>query len=389
VVRHRYPLTALAGVLVLALPGCTLTDDGSATSSGETPEPLSLVSNVQDGSSAVAVDTVVSVAIEHGSLEEASLVADDDTAIGGTVAGGRWIAAERLEPGTSYTMTASGVGDDGEAMSVSSSFSTVDLSLDQQTYPSVAPLADETVGVGMPIIVMFDLPVENKALYERSMHVSAEPSVEGSWYWLSDREAHFRPKQYWPAGTEVHVRLDLNSLPAGNGVFGQQDQDIRFKVGREVISTVDVAAHTMTVAIDGRKVRTMPVTTGKAGNETREGTKVVMERLSSVDMDAATTGIDEDDPDYYNLSDVRWAMRLTNSGEFVHAAPWSQASQGLANVSHGCTGLSMADAKWLFDQSKRGDVMKFVNSPRSLEDHNGWTDWNLSWDDWQDGSSLP
>jgi len=389
VVRHRYPLTALAGVLVLALPGCTLTDDGSATSSGETAEPLSLVSNVQDGSSAVAVDTVVSVAIEHGSLEEASLVADDDTAIGGTVAGGRWIAAERLEPGTSYTMTASGVGDDGEAMSVSSSFSTVDLSLDQQTYPSVAPLADETVGVGMPIIVMFDLPVENKALYERSMHVSAEPSVEGSWYWLSDREAHFRPKQYWPAGTEVHVRLDLNSLPAGNGVFGQQDHDIRFKVGREVISTVDVAAHTMTVAIDGKKVRTMPVTTGKAGNETREGTKVVMERLSSVDMDAATTGVDEDDPDYYNLSDVRWAMRLTNSGEFVHAAPWSQASQGLANVSHGCTGLSMADAKWLFDQSKRGDVMKFVNSPRSLEDHNGWTDWNLSWDDWQDGSSLP
>ncbi len=37
-------------------------------------------------------------------------------------------------------------------------------------------------------------------------------------------------------------------------------------------------------------------------------------------------------------------MRLTYSGEFIHAAPWSVGSQGSANVSHGCTGMSTANA---------------------------------------------
>ena len=42
-------------------------------------------------------------------------------------------------------------------------------------------------------------------------------------------------------------------------------------------------------------------------------------------------------------------MRLTYSGEFLHAAPWSVGSQGYANVSHGCTGMSTANAQWLYD----------------------------------------
>ena len=44
-----------------------------------------------------------------------------------------------------------------------SRFTTQDLTLDQQTYPSVAPLAGETVGVGMPVIVTFDVPVTDRA----------------------------------------------------------------------------------------------------------------------------------------------------------------------------------------------------------------------------------
>jgi hypothetical protein len=113
-----------------------------------------------------------------------------------------------------------------------------------------------------------------------------------------------------------------------------------------------------------------------------------MEKFSSVDMDAATTGVDSEDPGYYNISDVRWAMRLTNSGEFIHAAPWSVGSQGRDNVSHGCTGMSTADAKWLYDRSRRGDVVEYVDSPRPLEDRNGWTDWNVPWATWTAGSAL-
>jgi lipoprotein-anchoring transpeptidase ErfK/SrfK len=200
--------------------------------------------------------------------------------------------------------------------------------------------------------------------------------------------AHYRPKEYWPANTKVKVDLNLNSLPAGNGVYGQQDQTFSFRIGRSMISTVDVRGSQLTVEIDGKKARTIPVSTGDAKHRTRRGTKIIMEKFPSVNMDAATTGVDSEDPDYYNIDDVKWAMRVTNSGEFLHAAPWSAASHGRANVSHGCTGMSTANASWLYDRSNRGDVVEFVNSPRGLEDQNGWTDWNVSWDDWLRGSAL-
>src|SRR3954471_21658726 len=105
-------------------------------------------------------------------------------------------------------------------------------------------------------------------------------------------------------------------------------------------------------------------------------------------MDAATTGISKDDPEYYNISNVEYAQRVTYSGEFIHAAPWSVGSQGSANVSHGCVGLQTADAQWLYDNSTRGDVVQVVNSPRPLEKGNGYTDWNYDWAEWVAGSAL-
>ena len=356
-----------------------------------TPEgdPISLSASVKDDAKGVTVDTIVTADAENGSVTEATLVtADGKSKVSGRVTGSQWVASERLEPATQYKLIVKGTGDDKEEGTLERTFTTEALSLQQQTYPSVAPLKGETVGVGMPVIVTFDLPVKNKALFERNMDVTTDKDVEGSWSWISDTVAHYRPKEFWPAGTKVAVNLRLNSLPAGNGIYGQQDQKVPFKVGRKVVSTVDISAKRLRVRIDDEIVRSIPVTTGSNKFRTRQGTKVIMERLPSVDMDAASTGISPDDADYYNIEDVKWAMRVTNSGEFLHAAPWSVSSQGRANVSHGCTGMSTANARWLFQQSKRGDVVKFVNSPRGLEDQNGWTDWTVSWDEWLSGSAL-
>ena len=356
-----------------------------------TPEgdPISLSASVKDDAKGVTVDTIVTAGAENGSIIEATLVTvDGKSKVSGRVTGSQWVASERLEPGTQYKLTVKGTGDDEEEGTLERTFTTEALSLQQQTYPSVAPLKGETVGVGMPVIVTFDIPVKNKTLFERNMHVTTDKDVEGSWSWISDTVAHYRPKDFWPAGTNVRINLRLNGLPAGNGIYGQQDQRVPFKIGRKVVSTVDISAKRLRVRIDDELARTIPVTTGKNKFRTRQGTKVIMERLPSVDMDAASTGISRDDAEYYNIEDVKWAMRVTNSGEFLHAAPWSVASQGRANVSHGCTGMSTANARWLFEQSKRGDVVKFINSPRGLEDQNGWTDWNVSWDDWKAGSAL-
>jgi lipoprotein-anchoring transpeptidase ErfK/SrfK len=388
VLSLRLPVTLLCAATI-ALSSCSVKDAKDAVTPDDPKDPIVLTPNVANNAVDVKVSTIVKVLVEDGTVSSAKLsTADGSAEIPGSIGDHGWRALDRLEPGTAYQLSATGTGEDGEEATISWAFTTQALSLDQQTYPSVAPLQGETVGVGMPVIVTFDLPVKNRELYEKYMTVTTDRGVEGSWTWFSDNEAHFRPETFWPAHTKVDVKLRLNSLPAGAGVYGQQDQNISFEVGEKVVTTVNVAKHRLTYSVDDQVVRRLPVTTGDDDHRSREGIKIIMEKFSSINMDAATTGVDSEDPGYYNIQDVRWAMRVTNSGEFLHAAPWSVGSQGRDNVSHGCTGLSTADAKWLYERSRRGDVVKYVNSPRPLEDRNGWTDWNVPWETWKAGSAL-
>ena len=367
---------------------------GSSDDAGPTEAAAVLTANVEDAAVDVPVDTLLTVGLDHGELESVTVTGTEGAEVTGAPleesaeTEATWQAIQRLEPGTTYQLTARAVGGDGETAELVRSFTTQDLTLDQQTFPSVAPLHGETVGVGMPVIVNFDIPVTDRALYEQNMTVSTTPQQTGGWYWISDRVVHWRTQEYWQPGTQVNVNVAVNSLPAGNGIYGQQDTVIDFTVGRSVVSTVDLASRTMSVAIDGWVARTIPISAGDSSHQSRVGTKVVMEKHASVTMDAASTGVDSTDPDYYNIEDVKWAMRLTNSGEFVHAAPWSAGSHGRANVSHGCVGMSTANAAWLYQSSQRGDIVIYINGSRPMEPQNGWTDWNVPWEQWVQGSAL-
>lgn len=358
----------------------------SATSATPAPEPVRLTTSFADPT-AVPIDAPVTVSTSGGTLDDVR-VTSTAGALEGSVTDGRWKASTLLEPGTDYTITASATRSDGRSVERTRSFSTVDLTLDEQTFAAVAPLDGETVGVGMPVVVTFDLPVTDRALFEKHMQVSSTPSQRGSWYWLSDREAHWRPATYWKPGTDVSVDLAINSLPAGNGIYGQESRSIDFSIGDAVVSRVDVRTHTMRTFINGELARTMPISAGKAGWETRSGTKVIIEKFRRKRMNAATIGVDESDPEYYDLANVQYALRVTYSGEFLHAAPWSTGSQGSANVSHGCVGMSLADAAWLYERTSRGDVVEVVGSERQMTLENGYGDWNLSPADWKSGSAL-
>ncbi len=81
-------------------------------------------------------------------------------------------------------------------------------------------------------------------------------------------------------------------------------------------------------------------------------------------------------------------MRETHSGEFVHAAPWSVASQGKVNVSRGCIGMSDENGQWLFGVAKVGDPVVVTGTSRGTEPGNGWTDWNTPFDQYRKGSAL-
>jgi lipoprotein-anchoring transpeptidase ErfK/SrfK len=299
-----------------------------------------------------------------------------------------WTATGRLEPGTNYVVRSVAETPDGTKVNRTSRFRTEDLTLDEQTYASVAPLQGETVGVGMPVIVTFDVPVTDKAAIERHMKVTSSPQQPGSWHWISDTEAHWRPRAYWKPGTDVGVDVDINSVPAGAGIYGQESRHVDFHVGDAHVYKVNAQTHQMQVFSNGKLLRTIPITTGKAGYTTRSGTKVIIEKFETKRMNSETVGIGKNNPEYYDIDDVKYAMRLTYSGEFIHAAPWSVGSQGYANVSHGCTGMSTENARWLYDMTIRGDVVQYTGTDRQMTLTNGYGDWNESYSQYRSGSAL-
>ncbi len=337
----------------------------------------------------VAVDQRLEVVASGGTLRKVTVTSAAGPLAGSlTDDGTGWLASGRLEPGTSYNVKSVAERSDGRRVVKKSSFSTDDLTLDEQTYASVAPLDGETVGVGMPVIVTFDVPVTDRASMERHMKVTSAPKQPGSWRWLSDTEAHWRPKSYWKAGSQVKVDLDINSVNAGGGIYGQESRQLQFEVGDAHVYKVNAQTHQMRVFNNGSLLRTIPITTGKAGFTTRSGTKVIIEKFLEKRMNSETVGIGRNNPEFYDIDDVEYAMRVTYSGEFIHAAPWSVGSQGSANVSHGCTGMSTADAAWLYDMTMRGDVVEYTGTDRWMTLENGYGDWNLPYADYRTGSAL-
>ncbi|ADU48890.1 L,D-transpeptidase [Intrasporangium calvum] len=376
-------------------------DGGSARTSASTPKatptptpttpPVTWVTTPSPGAEGVAVDTTVSAKTRNGTLTKAALSYVSkkgvEVPVDGWLESGTWTASDLLEPGVQYTFELTAKNDDGETERAKRSFTTADLTLDDQVWTKVYP-SGGTVGIGMPVIATFDLPVVDKATFEKHMVVTSTPKQTGSWYWLSDREAHWRPKAYWRPGTQVHVEANLNGVPAGGGRWGEQSVVSDFTIGRSVVAKVNLDTHLMDVYISGQKARTVPISGGRPGWETRSGIKVIMEKFTNFTMKAESIGLKEGDKDYYEDVKVKRALRITHSGEFLHSAPWSVSQQGKDNVSHGCTGMSDADSIWVYDQMRIGDVVETVGSEKPMTMGNGYADWNLSWTTWKQGSAL-
>jgi lipoprotein-anchoring transpeptidase ErfK/SrfK len=369
----------------------TATSGATSASATPTTAPVQLTTSVSDGAT-VPVDTLLTVTAAHGSITDVAMTYTDPKAGAQTVQGtlapdsATWTAGSLLEPGLTYQVVVTGQSLEGAPATTTTKFSAQSLSLKQQIFPTI--ISSGTVGVAMPVVVKFDVPVTDRAAFQKHMTVTSTPAQEGSWGWLSSTEAHWRPKELWAAGTKVTINVDVNSVPAGNGTYGQKSVTGAMTVGRSVVLNADLASHYMKVVIDGALVKTIPITGGKAGFLSRSGKKVLKEKFAALRMNSETVGIPKTSPDYYDLSNVQYAMRETDSGEFVHAAPWSVGSQGRANVSHGCIGVSTANGAWLFSNCIVGDLINVTGTARGLEKGNGWTDWNVSYDDFRKDSAL-
>jgi lipoprotein-anchoring transpeptidase ErfK/SrfK len=345
------------------------------------PPVASITTDPPDRAVGVSPLAPITVTVVKGKLGQVTLTNPQGAPVIGQLEpdGTTWKTTEPLGYGKAYTINANAIGDDNRPVTITSSFRTV--APRTLTYPSINPIDGQTVGVGQPLAVYFDEPIANKQEAEKSITVTTSPHVEGAFYWFSNKEVHWRPQQFWAPGTHVTVDIHIYGKDLGNGVYGQQDRTSHFTIGDAFIARADGATHQMTVEINGRVVRTMPISMGRPDFASANGVHVVTERNATKVMDSTTFGLALDAGGY--IAKVQWATRISNGGEFVHAAPWSVAQQGNSNVSHGCINLSPDNAKWFFDNVKKGDVVINVNTGGpALKPWDGFGDWQIPWGQW-------
>ncbi|MFH9659900.1 Ig-like domain-containing protein [Streptomyces sp. NPDC017248] len=340
-------------------------------------------------------DKPLEVTANSGEGRITDVVARDSTGrfVTGELAadGSRWHSTSPLAAGARYTVTVSTEDEDGAPGRKVLAFDTSKPAGRKRLGVTFGP-GSGTYGVGQPVTAQLDQGIKDKAqraVVERALRVESVPAVPGAWYWVSDKELHYRPKDYWPAHATVRVHSNLDGIRIGDRLWGGKSAPLKLTIGDRVEVVTDAAAHQLTYYKDGREIEQIPVTTGKPGFETRNGVKVVLEKQYFVRMRGSTVGIAEGSSDSYDLP-VYYATRVTWSGEYVHAAPWSVGSQGYANVSHGCTGMSTSNAEWLYDNIRPGDVVRVVNSEGDPMEPfgNGFGDWNVDWNKWRTGSAL-
>lgn len=377
------------GSMAATLTRGTTADAGPTRTSEPVPVPVVAAAGSRtDGR--VPWSRPLTVAVASGTLRAVTAADPDGIPVDGAIApDGIWRSTSTLLPGATYAVSA--VARDSAGASHSTPLTVRTVPADKLLHARVSPRDGAVVGIGMPVIVTLDRPVKDQAtrvLVEQRLGLKTEPSVEGSWRWLSDTEVHYRGATFWKPGTIITAAADLRRLQLPDGTWGSGYRRTQFTVGAATVSTVDVKTFTMTVTRDGKVLRVLKASMGRPGYETRRGTFIALEKFREKVLDAASLGVSRRSADYYRTK-VEHAVRITNSGTFTHGAPWSVKDQGLRNVSHGCINLSPADAKWFYDLTLRGDVVNVVGSgspPRRWDA--GSAEWNMTFAEWKSGSAL-
>ncbi|OWA24851.1 L,D-transpeptidase [Streptomyces sp. CS057] len=394
-----------AGLLtVLALlTGCTDTREALFNGkAGSSDDAISVFP--ADGAKDVDEETRIAVKVPDGRLESVKVTRIEDAqrqTVAGRIAddGRSWKpepAAKRLALAAKYSIDAVAVDGAGRRSARHSTFTT--LVPEHRFIGYFKPENRSTVGTGMIVSFSFNRPIADRAAVEKAIRVTSDPVVEVSGHWFGKDRLDFRPKAYWKPGTEVTVDIGLRDVEGAPGVYGSQDKTVVFTVGRSQVSLVDAEKKTMEVRRDGELVDTVPITAGAPKTTTYNGKMVVTEMHEVTRMNGATVGFtDKKGKGEYDIKDVPHAIRLTESGTFLHGNYWADESVfGEENVSHGCVGLR--DAKggsgstpggWFFDRTLIGDVVEVVNSrDKKVAPDNGLSGWNLGWKKWKAGSAL-
>ncbi|GAA3255666.1 Ig-like domain-containing protein [Dactylosporangium siamense] len=392
---RRLTLLFVASALVLA--GCgdsapSWKDPGGGSSAAtDTVKVTAPADGAADVSTATSItfaassDASVSLQDASGTPIEGAVVPPSSSASPASPAPGgvEWMPAKQLKYATEYTATVTS----GKAKSTVK-FTT--MAKPSSLVRTSSQIGDgQVVGVGMMMILSFgtEIPKDKRAGIEKRLFMTSDPPQVGSWNWYTSKEIHYRPKEYWQAGTKLSLRAAVGGVSYGGKSYGEKDLTVDATVGKKLIMEVDNATKQMTVTEDGTVLKTMPVSLGKPSNPSDSGNFIVMVKNEWEWFDSSTYGVPVDSPDGYRTK-VEYPQRITWSGQYIHAAPWSVKDQGKRNVSHGCVNISLELAKWLYGVTHIGDPVIVKGTEERVKYGDGWTDWELSWEEYQKGSAL-
>ncbi|MEO3779283.1 Ig-like domain-containing protein [Micromonospora sp. B11E3] len=369
----------------LAVGGCTA--DRKAESAREASPPTVTLSPA-DRAREVPISAEIGTTVAHGRVTAVRLRDDKGAEVRGEPRedGSTWVPSEPLANGRTYTAEVTATGDRGKTTTSTTTFTTMRK---PNTPPITSTLyftGNQTYGTAMPVTVAFEpgVPKEARADVQKRLFVKTDPPQPGTWSWLEDgTQVYYRAPDFWRPGTKISVRAALEGLPIGKSLIGDADRKATSKIGRQVALDIDNATKQMSVFQDGKLLRRIPVSLGKPSTPSSSGKMVIMEKHDRTTFD--TRG----EPDGGYVVDVDDAQRLTWGGEFIHSAPWSEGDQGYTNVSHGCANVSATAADWLMGITQVGDLVTVKGTEVQLQAGNGWTAWNVSWDEFAKGSALP
>ncbi|CAM5401594.1 L,D-transpeptidase family protein [Streptomyces tanashiensis] len=413
--KRRRSLAAAAAVLsgVLVLSACNDGDKDGGASGSATPQSQAQVDEAaaqktskaqitispKNGAQNASINNDAKVTVTEGKLTAVTMTSAEGAEVKGEIAadGLSWKPSGPLKRATVYKIAVTAADAAGLEAHENSSFTTVSQA--NSFIGNFTPEDGSTVGVGMPVSINFNKAITDKKAVQGGITVSSSSGQEVVGHWFDSTRLDFRPDAYWTEGSTVTLKLDLDGVEGADGVFGVQQKTVTFKIGRNQVSTVDVATKTMTVKQDGKTIKTIPISAGSPENTTYNGQMVISEKFKETRMNGATVGFTDDDgKGEYDIKDVPHAMRLSTSGTFIHGNYWGARSIfGSVNTSHGCVGL--ADVKgagdpnqtaaWLFDNSIIGDVVIVKNSnDKTIKPDNGLNGWNMSWSEWKAGSAV-
>ena len=390
----------IAGVVLVFTTACSGGEKDSGVTVGEKGDASvpQVTIDPGNGNTKAKPEAGVVVTAVGGTLEQVTVTLKGRPVTGEMAADKTSWKSRTLRPGAKYEVTAVAKSPQGKSATVNASFATAKAA-NQLEIVDVTPGKNEKVGVGMPIQVVFNRAVADKKAVEKALEVKSTKPATGAWYWMNDTTVVFRTnnRPYWQPNQKVALNARLAGVRSGKRTYGMTDFTRTFRIGDSHITHISTKKKKAIVKENGKTVRSWPISAGRGGRVvngvdtflTTSGIHLTMGKENPAIMTSEWMGVDPKDKKNGGYKEViPFAVRISNSGEYVHSMASTVWAQGRQNVSHGCVNSPPADARWFYNFSYRGDPVIITGSKRGLDWNNGWSYYEMSWSRWVKGSAL-